>query len=118
MKKASHDRCEFCDGIVGARTIQARFHFKGKTIYVDRVPPGYVSSAESSISMRLSTNGSRRLLSTVLESRKQSAFPSPDMMQVSPNPQGIDNWPIINNQSIFSPDILVPDILHTDMVIA
>jgi YgiT-type zinc finger domain-containing protein len=38
MKKASHDRCEFCDGIVEARVIQARFHFKGKTIYVDRVP--------------------------------------------------------------------------------
>jgi len=30
--------CEFYDGVVGERIIQARFHSKGRTIYVDRVP--------------------------------------------------------------------------------
>ena len=34
----THDSCEFCDGTVEQRVIQARFHFKGQTIYVDRVP--------------------------------------------------------------------------------
>ena len=38
MKKATHDVCKFCDGKVEQRVIQARFHFKGQTIYVDRVP--------------------------------------------------------------------------------
>jgi YgiT-type zinc finger domain-containing protein len=38
MRKKSHDMCEFCEGIVEERIIQARFHFKGQTIYVDRVP--------------------------------------------------------------------------------
>lgn len=39
MKKmTTHDLCEFCDGKVKQRVIQARFHFKGQTIYVDRVP--------------------------------------------------------------------------------
>lgn len=38
MKMTNHDLCEFCDGKVEKRTIQARFRFKGQTIYVDRVP--------------------------------------------------------------------------------
>ncbi len=38
MRKKSRDMCEFCEGIVEERIIQARFHFKGQTIYVDRVP--------------------------------------------------------------------------------
>lgn len=38
MKKKRNDMCEFCDGRVEERIIRARFHFKGKTIYVDRVP--------------------------------------------------------------------------------
>jgi len=38
MGKKAHDICEFCEGIVKERIIQARFHFKGQTIYVDRVP--------------------------------------------------------------------------------
>ncbi|MFQ6059318.1 MAG: YgiT-type zinc finger protein [Anaerolineae bacterium] len=32
------DFCEFCEGKVEHRLVQARFHFKGQTIYVDRVP--------------------------------------------------------------------------------
>jgi YgiT-type zinc finger domain-containing protein len=32
------DGCEFCDGTVAHRTIQARFYFQGQTIYVDHVP--------------------------------------------------------------------------------
>lgn len=36
MKKG--DPCEYCDGTLVARRLQARFHFKGKTIYVDQVP--------------------------------------------------------------------------------
>jgi YgiT-type zinc finger domain-containing protein len=38
MKKTTRDPCEFCDGQVEPRLIQARFHFKGHTIYVERVP--------------------------------------------------------------------------------
>jgi len=38
MKATSQDQCEFCDGKVERRNIRARFHFKGHTIYVDRVP--------------------------------------------------------------------------------
>lgn len=30
--------CEYCDGQVELRTIQARFHYKGSTVYVDNVP--------------------------------------------------------------------------------
>lgn len=30
--------CEFCKGEVKHRLIRARFHFKGQTIYVDKVP--------------------------------------------------------------------------------
>jgi YgiT-type zinc finger domain-containing protein len=30
--------CEFCEGPVEYRRIQARFHFKGETIYVENVP--------------------------------------------------------------------------------
>lgn len=39
MKKLkTQDACEFCDGKVEERTIQARFQFKSQTIYIDRVP--------------------------------------------------------------------------------
>ncbi len=38
MKKTPADPCEFCDGHVEQRIIQARFHYKGETIYIDRVP--------------------------------------------------------------------------------
>ncbi len=38
MKMTPRDLCEFCDGKMEERVIQARFHFKGQTIYVDRVP--------------------------------------------------------------------------------
>lgn len=38
MKMTTHDVCEFCDGEMEQRVIQARFHFKGDTIYVDGVP--------------------------------------------------------------------------------
>jgi len=38
MKMTKRDACEFCDGKMEERVIQARFHFKGQTIYVDRVP--------------------------------------------------------------------------------
>lgn len=34
----TQDACEFCDGEVRQRVVQARFHFKGRTIYVDHVP--------------------------------------------------------------------------------
>ena len=30
--------CEFCEGNVEHRVIQARFPFRGQTIYVDKVP--------------------------------------------------------------------------------
>ena len=30
--------CEFCEGKVKHQIVRARFHFKGQTIYVDRVP--------------------------------------------------------------------------------
>ena len=32
------DPGEFCDGEMAEGLIQARFHFKGRTIYVDNVP--------------------------------------------------------------------------------
>jgi hypothetical protein len=32
MRKKSHDMCEFCEGIVEERIIQAGFHFKGQAI--------------------------------------------------------------------------------------
>lgn len=35
MKK---DPCEFCDGEMEYGLIRARFHFKGRTTYVDNVP--------------------------------------------------------------------------------
>jgi len=38
MKMATLDVCEFCEGKLEKRVIQARFRFKGQTIYVDRVP--------------------------------------------------------------------------------
>ena len=38
MKLATWDVCEFCEGKLEERVIQARFRFKGQTIYVDRFP--------------------------------------------------------------------------------
>lgn len=38
MKKTAADPCEFCDGRVEHRIIRARFHYKGQTIYINRVP--------------------------------------------------------------------------------
>ena len=38
MRMSTQEVCEFCDGKVEQRVIQARFHFKGQTIYVDHVP--------------------------------------------------------------------------------
>ena len=38
MKKTAADPCEFCDGRIEHRIIRARFHYKGQTIYIDRVP--------------------------------------------------------------------------------
>lgn len=35
---AQREVCEFCEGTVECRRVQARFHFKGDTIYVDDVP--------------------------------------------------------------------------------
>lgn len=35
---ANASPCEFCEGEVERRIIRALFHFKGETIYVDRVP--------------------------------------------------------------------------------
>jgi len=32
------DVCEFCDGKVEQGIVQARFHFRGQTVYIDRVP--------------------------------------------------------------------------------
>ncbi len=32
------DSCEFCGGRIEHRVIQARFHFKGQTIFIDGVP--------------------------------------------------------------------------------
>ena len=37
-KIINDDFCEFCGGKVEHCVIQARFHFKGQTIYVDNVP--------------------------------------------------------------------------------
>jgi YgiT-type zinc finger domain-containing protein len=37
-EKAKADVCELCQGKVEHRRVQARFHFKGETIYVDNVP--------------------------------------------------------------------------------
>lgn len=36
MSKAN--LCEFCDGAVSHQVVQARFHLKGETIFVDNVP--------------------------------------------------------------------------------
>lgn len=34
----AEDACEFCDGGMKQRLVQARFRFRGDTIYVDGVP--------------------------------------------------------------------------------
>jgi len=34
----AEDACEFCDGGMEQRLVQARFRFRGHTIYVDGVP--------------------------------------------------------------------------------
>jgi len=33
-----HDTCEYCDGKVEHRVVQARFRFKKQTIYIEGVP--------------------------------------------------------------------------------
>ena len=38
MSNTKHDPCEFCDGVMEHRIIQARFQYKGHTIYVNAVP--------------------------------------------------------------------------------
>ena len=38
MNQTPHDVCEFCDGTVEQRTVQARFRFKGRTVYINGVP--------------------------------------------------------------------------------
>ena len=38
MKGESCDVCEFCEGEVEQRVVTARFHYKGRTIYVNGVP--------------------------------------------------------------------------------
>ncbi|HHT9126380.1 MAG TPA: type II toxin-antitoxin system MqsA family antitoxin [Candidatus Brocadiia bacterium] len=38
MVTQKKDLCEFCEGKVEYHLIQAMFHFKGQTIYVDNVP--------------------------------------------------------------------------------
>jgi YgiT-type zinc finger domain-containing protein len=38
MKDARGRACEFCEGTVEQRVVQARFRFKGRTIYIDHVP--------------------------------------------------------------------------------
>jgi len=38
MKRTPPDPCEFCDGQVQQRTVRARFHYRGQTIYIDGVP--------------------------------------------------------------------------------
>ena len=35
---ATRDSCEYCDGQIEQCIIQARFSFKGQTIYIDGVP--------------------------------------------------------------------------------
>jgi len=37
-KLKKHDPCEFCDGKVEHRVIQARFHFKGQILFIEDVP--------------------------------------------------------------------------------
>ena len=34
----TRDRCEFCDGNIEQRVVQARFRYKSQIIYIDRVP--------------------------------------------------------------------------------
>ena len=36
--KPRRDSCEFCGGTMVQRVVQARFPFRGETIYVDKVP--------------------------------------------------------------------------------
>ncbi len=43
MKMAKKDICEFCEGEIDYQPIRARFHFQGKTIYVDNVPASVCS---------------------------------------------------------------------------
>lgn len=38
MNLTTYDVCQFCDGKLEQRVVQARFHFKGQTIYVNDVP--------------------------------------------------------------------------------
>jgi YgiT-type zinc finger domain-containing protein len=38
INRMCHLECEFCEGKVEYKVIQARFRFKGQTIYVDNTP--------------------------------------------------------------------------------
>ena len=38
IKMEATEMCEFCDGEVEHRIIQARFHYKGQIVYIDNVP--------------------------------------------------------------------------------
>jgi YgiT-type zinc finger domain-containing protein len=38
VKMETPEICEFCDGEVEHRIIQARFHYKGQIVYIDNVP--------------------------------------------------------------------------------
>jgi YgiT-type zinc finger domain-containing protein len=37
-KMPKHDTCEFCEGKIEQRVVQARFHFKGQIVFIDGVP--------------------------------------------------------------------------------
>jgi YgiT-type zinc finger domain-containing protein len=38
MASPRRDPCEFCDGRVEQRVVQARFRHRGRTVYIDHVP--------------------------------------------------------------------------------
>ncbi len=38
MKNESSDFCEFCEGTLRKRVVQARFSYMGRTLYIDQVP--------------------------------------------------------------------------------
>ncbi|MBM4033099.1 MAG: YgiT-type zinc finger protein [Planctomycetes bacterium] len=38
MKRERSDFCEFCEGKLRERVVQARFSYMGRTLYIDHVP--------------------------------------------------------------------------------
>ena len=38
MNRESSDFCEFCEGRLHERVVQARFSYVGRTVYIDHVP--------------------------------------------------------------------------------